>query len=74
MRAPVRAPGFLHGFLTLGETADVCYRIDRPHEPSEDVGVRWDDADLAIRWRGTPSIVSDRDAGARSWRDLVAGG
>ncbi len=67
-------PGFLHGFLTLGETADVCYRIDRPHEPSEDVGVRWDDADLAIRWRGTPSIVSDRDAAARSWRDLVAGG
>lgn len=67
-------PGLLHGFLTLGESADVCYRIDRPHQPGEDVGVRWDDPDLAIAWRGTPTTVSERDASAGSWRDLVAGG
>ena len=31
-------PGFLHGFQALTATADVCYRIDRPHDPSEDLG------------------------------------
>ena len=26
-------PGFLHGFQALTATADVCYRIDSPHDP-----------------------------------------
>lgn len=66
-------PGFLHGFLTLSDTADVCYRIDRPHDPTEDIAVRWDDADLAVAWEATPTVVSARDSAARSWRDIPRG-
>ena len=33
-------PGFLHGFQALTTIADVCYRIDRPHDPAEDLGRR----------------------------------
>jgi dTDP-4-dehydrorhamnose 3,5-epimerase len=64
-------PGFLHGFQVLTEWADVCYRIDREHDPTEDVAVRYDDPDLAIRWPAPVSVVSPRDAGAGSWRQLV---
>ena len=67
--------GFLHGFQVVSDTpADVVYRIDRPHDPTEDVAVRYDDADLAIAWRpGTP-ILSPRDAAAGSWADFVGAG
>lgn len=65
--------GFLHGFQVLTPTADVCYRIDRPHDPTEDISVNPYDADLAIAWPQAVSAISDRDAHAGSWRDLVAG-
>lgn len=65
--------GFLHGFVvTSGSDADVCYRIDRPHDPSEDVSVAFDDPDLAVAWPSGSFDVSDRDRGAGSWADLTA--
>jgi dTDP-4-dehydrorhamnose 3,5-epimerase len=64
-------PGFLHGFQSVSSTADVCYRIDRPHDPTEDIGVAYDDPDLSIDWPLPVSMVSPRDAGAGSWADLL---
>lgn len=64
-------PGMLHGFQALTATADVCYRIDRPHDPSEDLAVRYDDPDLAIAWPLPVSVTSPRDAQAPSWRELL---
>lgn len=65
-------PGFLHGFQALTHTADVCYRIDRPHDPREDLAVAYDDPDLAIAWPLPVTVVSARDAGAGSWAQLLA--
>ncbi|NYD43083.1 dTDP-4-dehydrorhamnose 3,5-epimerase [Nocardioides panaciterrulae] len=65
--------GFLHGFQVLSGVADICYRIDRPHDPAEDLSVRHDDADLAIGWPLPAGILSPRDRSAGSWRDLLAG-
>ena len=65
-------PGFLHGFQVTSELADVCYRIDRPHEPVEDIGVAYDDPDLAIAWPAPGTVVSDRDRSAGSWATLRA--
>jgi dTDP-4-dehydrorhamnose 3,5-epimerase len=64
-------PGFLHGFQSLTATADVCYRIDRPHDPAEDLAVAYNDPDLAIDWPLAVSVISARDAGAGSWTELV---
>ncbi|WP_433678562.1 dTDP-4-dehydrorhamnose 3,5-epimerase [Nocardia sp. CA-119907] len=64
-------PGFLHGFQALTATADVCYRIDRPHDPAEDIGVAYDDPDLAIAWPLSATVVSARDRAAGSWRQLL---
>ncbi len=65
-------PGFLHGFQVLTEYADVCYRIDRPHDPAEDLAVRYDDPELAIEWPLAVTLLSARDAAAGTWADLVA--
>lgn len=64
-------PGFLHGFQALTPTADVCYRIDRPHDPAEDVAVAYDDPDLGIDWPLPVTLVSGRDARAGRWSDLL---
>ncbi|GGM74444.1 dTDP-4-dehydrorhamnose 3,5-epimerase [Thermopolyspora flexuosa] len=65
-------PGMLHGFQALSEEADVCYRIDRPHDPAEDVTVRYDDPELAIPWPLPVTVVSERDRTAGSWAELRA--
>ncbi len=64
-------PGLLHGFQALTEQADVCYRIDREHDPSEDLAVRYDDPDLKIDWPLPVTAISERDLSAGSWADLV---
>lgn len=53
--------GCAHGFQALTEPADVCYRIDRAHDPSEDVSLAFDDPDLAIPWPLPRSVLSARD-------------
>ena len=58
--------GCAHGFQALTPTADVSYRIDRPHDPSEDVSIAFDDAELAIPWPLPVAKMSDRDRRAPS--------
>jgi dTDP-4-dehydrorhamnose 3,5-epimerase len=65
--------GFLHGFQVLTDVVDICYRIDRPHDPAEDVSVRYDDPDLAVAWPLPVDTLSPRDRSAGSWRDLTVG-
>jgi dTDP-4-dehydrorhamnose 3,5-epimerase len=64
-------PGFLHGFQALTSTADVCYRIDRPHDPTQDLAVAYDDPDLGIAWPQPVTVVSPRDMSAPSWNALL---
>lgn len=64
-------PGLLHGFQALTEQADVCYRIDRAHDPADDLAVRYDDPDLRIAWPLPAGQVSRRDRAAGSWRELL---
>jgi dTDP-4-dehydrorhamnose 3,5-epimerase len=63
--------GLLHGFQALTEPADTCYRIDREHDPAEDLAVRYDDPDLKIAWPLPVTEVSGRDLEAGSWAELL---
>jgi dTDP-4-dehydrorhamnose 3,5-epimerase len=56
--------GCAHGFQALTDPADVSYRIDRPHDPGEDVTIAFDDPDLAIPWPLPVSTTSARDGAA----------
>jgi dTDP-4-dehydrorhamnose 3,5-epimerase len=65
--------GCAHGFQALTEPADVSYRIDRPHDPSEDVSIAFDDPELGIEWPLPVSIMSRRDHDARSLKTAISG-
>lgn len=58
--------GCAHGFQALTGPADVAYRIDRPHDPAEDVSIVFDDPGLAIPWPLEVTHMSGRDRRAPS--------
>ena len=62
--------GCLHGFQALTPTVDTCYKIDTPHDPSEDASVRFDDPELGIRWPLPIGPMSAKDRAAGSWAEL----
>jgi dTDP-4-dehydrorhamnose 3,5-epimerase len=64
--------GCAHGFQALTDPADTSYRIDRPHDPSEDVTIAHDDPSLAIPWPLPVTFVSARDRTAPSLAQLRA--
>ena len=73
--------GCAHGFQALTEPADVSYRIDRPHDPAEDIAIAFDDADLGIAWplranalgtRPARALARRGDRGARSERGVAS--
>ncbi|MFD5556724.1 dTDP-4-dehydrorhamnose 3,5-epimerase [Streptomyces sp. NPDC127068] len=66
--------GCAHGFQALTETADVSYRIDRPHDPAEDVTIAFDDPELAIPWPLPATSMSERDRKAPSLAEALKHG
>src|SRR6185437_8407180 len=56
--------GCAHGFQALTGPADVSYRIDRPHDPAEDISISFNDPDLAIPWPLPVTVMSPRDLAA----------
>jgi dTDP-4-dehydrorhamnose 3,5-epimerase len=51
--------GFAHGFLVLSETADFLYKTTNYYSPHSERAVRWNDADVSIRWPATPAPAID---------------
>jgi dTDP-4-dehydrorhamnose 3,5-epimerase len=54
-------PGFLHGFCALSERAQVQYKCTQLYRPEDEVGVVWNDPDLAIHWPVEAPLLSDKD-------------
>ncbi|MEU6002730.1 dTDP-4-dehydrorhamnose 3,5-epimerase [Streptomyces sp. NPDC047197] len=63
--------GCAHGFQALTGTADTSYRIDRPHDPAEDVTIAHDDPELAIAWPLPVTSMSQRDREAPSLAEAL---
>lgn len=63
--------GCAHGFQALTDPADVAYRIDRSHDPAEDVSIAFNDPVLAISWPLPVTIMSERDRLAPSLSDAM---
>lgn len=64
-------PGFAHGFVVLSDTADFEYKCTDYYDPADEGSIRWDDPDLAIDWPVINPSLSDKDATAGSFKDLV---
>ncbi|MER7174804.1 dTDP-4-dehydrorhamnose 3,5-epimerase family protein [Streptomyces mesophilus] len=63
--------GCAHGFQALTGIADVSYRIDRAHDPAEDVTIAFDDPELAIPWPLPVTSMSARDRQAPSLAEVL---
>jgi dTDP-4-dehydrorhamnose 3,5-epimerase len=64
--------GCAHGFQALTGPADVSYRIDREHDPAEDVTIAHDDPELGIPWPLPVTAMSARDRTAPPLADVLA--
>jgi dTDP-4-dehydrorhamnose 3,5-epimerase len=54
-------PGFAHGFCVLSEHALFAYKCTDLYFPQHEVGLPWNDPDLAIHWPVEKPLVSEKD-------------
>ncbi len=54
-------PGYAHGFCVLSDAADVEYKCTQLYDAKDEVGIAWNDPELAIAWPVTAPRMSDRD-------------
>jgi len=54
-------PGFAHGFCVTSEVAQVEYKCTDVYDPASEIGIAWNDPELAIPWPVETPILSARD-------------
>jgi dTDP-4-dehydrorhamnose 3,5-epimerase len=64
-------PGFAHGFCVLSETAQVEYKCTELYDRADELGIAWNDPDLAITWPLSDPLLSDRDARNQPLRTIA---
>ena len=64
--------GFAHGFCTLEPDTLISYKVSAPYVPRDDLGLAWDDPDLAIAWPVAhgAALLSDKDMRQPRFYDL----
>jgi dTDP-4-dehydrorhamnose 3,5-epimerase len=63
--------GVAHGFYALTD-ATLTYIVDNYYDNSDELGVAWDDPDLAVPWGATAPALSPRDLSNPRLRDIPA--
>ena len=61
--------GFGHGFLSLTDNVQFCYKVDAPYSREHDRAIRFDDPALGVQWGLARPILSERDLQAPLYRD-----
>ena len=56
--------GFGHGLCVLSDTADVLYRVSSYYDPTLELGIAWDDPEIAVDWPVREPVLSERDRSA----------
>lgn len=54
-------PGCAHGFFVLSDTAHVEYKCTDLYDREDEIGLAWDDPDVAIGWPAGAALLNDRD-------------
>lgn len=69
-RAIVIPPGVAHGFYFDVPSLHL-YAVDHYWSPADELGCRYDDPGLGLRWPATPKLVSERDRALPPLDDLL---
>lgn len=64
--------GFLHGYCTLTDGAEVLYKVTGRYNPDAERGVRYDDPDIGIDWPipADEVVLSGKDQGLPTLREF----
>ena len=65
-------PGFAHGYLALTDEVDFLYKCTDTYAPQHERAIRWDDAQIGVKWPLPPGIaptLAAKDTAAPWLRD-----
>ena len=62
--------GFAHGYCVTSASALVAYKCTELYRPEHELGVAWDDPDIAIAWPLSDVTLSPRDKAFPRLRDI----
>ena len=61
--------GFGHGFVTLTDDVEFCYKVDNLYSRECDRGIRFSDPDIGVAWGVESPILSGKDTNSPMLRD-----
>lgn len=64
--------GFIHGFCVMSQMAEVEYKCSEFYMPGDEVGVRWNDPDLAIDWPVKEPLLSSKDKALPGFKEVLS--
>lgn len=53
--------GFGHGFVTLTDDVEFCYKVDNLYSRECDRGIRFNDPDIGVEWGVSEPVLSQKD-------------
>ena len=62
--------GFAHGFSSLSDDVVLHYKCSNYRSANSEIGIMWNDKDLAIKWPNKKFIISNKDKNNISFNDL----
>ena len=62
---------YAHGFVSRTEDCYLIYKMDKPYKPQFEDGIIWNDKDLGINWEVTNPILSKRDSGFKTLKEIT---
>jgi len=63
-------PGVAHGFAAFSDVT-ITYLVDRTYDPGDELGLAWDDQEVAAEWGLTDPLLSDRDRANPTRSEIV---
>lgn len=69
-------PGYAHGFVVISDVADFLYKCTEYYQPTDEIGVLWNDPAIGIEWPISDPQLSAKDVVlptlaelARKWKE-----
>ena len=61
--------GFAHGFVTLTDDVEFCYKVDNLYSKECDRGIRFNDPEIGVDWGVPDPVLSQKDTVSPILRD-----